>query len=153
MKISLIDAATERLSELRQALKDLPAIQFIEVQKAFYMCPPRGLDMIFMTLPAAERWGPDFKSREAQILTTSSEDQDKGFPPFIVTGVNLTAEDPKDPLSQVKIVLEAALAAVKIHNDKNTRKINDLGFWAMDLTRGVTTNQLSALLHRTLHCL
>ena len=35
-----------------------------------------------------------------QILTTSDKDHAEGFPPFIVTGVNLQPEDPKDALSQ-----------------------------------------------------
>jgi hypothetical protein len=150
MKIRLIDANRERLAELREALKDLPAIELVEVREAIYLRPPPGLDMIFMTLPAAEGWGPNFRLREAQILTTSRQDQERGFPPFIITGVNLTAADPKDPVSQVRIVLESTLVAARIYNDQNGGRIKDLGFWVMDLTRGVTTTQLSELLHQIL---
>src|ERR1700723_536774 len=119
MKISLIDANEERLEELKRALVDLPNVEMVAVPQAVYTRPPRGLSMIFMTLPAAERWKPHFKSREAQILTTSGEDQENGFPPLIVTGVNLRSDDPTDPVSQVRIVLESALLAAKGHNDRN----------------------------------
>jgi len=55
--------------------------------------------MIFLTFPAAEKWNPNFRSREAQVLSTSADEQKKGFRPLIVTGANLQPEDPKDPLS------------------------------------------------------
>ena len=117
------------------------------------MLPPPGLDAVFMTLPAAERWRPDFKSRKAQVLTTSRDDQENGFPPFVVTGVNLTAEDPKDPVSQARIVLEAALDEVTDYNNRNDGRIASLGFWVTTFTRdGVTTSQLSELLHEILSC-
>jgi hypothetical protein len=150
MRIRLIDSNKERLAELGRAVADLPAIELQRVQQAVYVRPPSGIDMIFMTLPAAERWNPDFKSRQAQIIATSADDQQKGFPPLIVTGVNLTAEDPKDPVSQARIVLESVLGAVQRYNDRNSGVVKVVGFWLMDLTRGVTTDQLSDLLHRQL---
>ncbi|HVA01807.1 MAG TPA: hypothetical protein VMV34_09140 [Terriglobia bacterium] len=151
MKVQLIDANKERLNDLKHALSDLPQIGFIEVEKAAYIYPPRGLDMIFLTLVfAAEEWNADIKSRTAQILTTPPEKQEKGFPPLIVTGVNLTPEDPKDPLSQVRIVLESVFDAVRGFDRTAPGKVKYLGFWVMDLTRGVTVTQLSELLHRLL---
>ena len=150
MQILLIDENKERLSELRQALQDLANVKIIEVERAVYTRPPRGLSMIFMTLPAAERWKPDFKSREAQILATSEEDQMKGFPPLIITGVNLRPEDPQDSVSQVRIVLESALRAAQQYGELNPGALENIGFWTIDLTRGVTTKQLSKLLHEVL---
>lgn len=57
MKILLIDESNLRLNHLREALQELPAIGFMEVPVAVYMMPPSGLDAVFMTLPAAEKWG------------------------------------------------------------------------------------------------
>ena len=150
MKILLIDENEERLAHLRQALKDLPDIEMVRVREAVYLRPPPGLDMLFMTLPAAERWKPDFRLRKAQVLKTSRQDQEGGFPPVIITGVNLTPEDPQDPASQVRIVLKSALLAAKIYNENNGAQVGNLGFWVMDLTRGITTQQLSRLLHEVL---
>ncbi len=82
-----------------------------------------------------------------QILATSPEERASGFPTYIITGVNLTAADPQDSVSQVRIVLEETLAAVRNFNDKSEYKIDTVGFWVMDLTRGVTLEQLSELFH------
>ena len=147
MKIWLIDSNIERLAELEQLLHDCPFYRCVQVPQAIYNKPPAGLDMIFLTLPAAEKWNPNFRSREAQILSTSADEQKKGFPPVIVTGVNLQPNDPKDPLSQVRIVLETAIGAARAYNLENGYRIQNFGFWLMDLTRGVKVGELAQLLH------
>ncbi len=147
MKILLIEEDNQRLRELQLELANQPLISFLRVQTAIYTEPPPGLDAVFMTLPAAERWNPDFKSRRAQILSTSRTDRDRGFPAFVVTGVNLLPSDPQDAVSQTRIVLEEALAAVREYNRKTETKIRSLGFWVMTLTNGITTAELSELLH------
>ena len=146
MKILLIDEDNQRLRELEMALVSQRLISTLRVQNAVYTEPPAGIDAIFMTLPAAERWSPDFKSRKAQVLSTSRADRDCGFPPFVITGVNLLPDDPQDAISQTRIILEEALAAVREHNRKTETKIRSLGFWVMILTNDVTTTELSKLL-------
>jgi hypothetical protein len=150
MKILLIEDSNARLQELKDLLSDLPLIGFLKVDAAVYSEPPQGLDAVFMTLPAAERWSPDFKSRTAQILSTTQGDQEQGFPPFVVTGVNLTADDPTDAISQTRIILETALSKVRDYNAQNDHRIRTLGFWVTTLTNGVTTRQMSQLLHEVL---
>jgi hypothetical protein len=111
------------------------------------MNPPPGLDAILLTLPAAERWNPDFRARRAQVLSTSEEDRKEGFPPFIVTGVNLVPGEPEDLPSQLRILLERGFQAVEEINNTSERQIGRLGIWAMDLTRCATTSQVSEILH------
>jgi hypothetical protein len=132
---------------LRDALSDLPALGFVEVPISLYSEPPQGLDAVFLTLPAAERWKHNPLSRRAQILTVPQKDRNAGFPPFIITGVNLAPTDPTDPLSQVRIILEEAIAAIREHNQRNELRIDTLGFWIMTLTSGVTEEELVHLLH------
>lgn len=147
MRICLIDANSDRPAEFAIALRNLEdRVEQIQVPIAIYMQPPPGLDAIFMTLPAAERWNSDFKSRQIQILRTTREDQAKGFPRFIVTGVNLGPEDPKDPVSQVGVVLREAIAAANDFNRTNAGAIEKLGFWVMDLTRGASVQQVAHLI-------
>jgi len=150
MKIQLIDSNQERVTQLKQMLIDLHSLEVVGVQRAVYTLPPGGLDMMFFTLPAAERWHPDFRSHDAQILATTCDDQRKGFPPLIITGFNLAPEDPKDSLSQVCMILNRVLSAARSYNDQNSGVIKTLGFWVMDLTRGVTAEELSQLLHKEL---
>jgi hypothetical protein len=80
LKVLLIGKRDES-GDLRALLRDLPAVGFVEVGQALYMNPPSGLDAVLLTLPAAERWSPDFKSRKAQVLKTSDKDREQGFPP------------------------------------------------------------------------
>jgi hypothetical protein len=148
MIIVLIDSDRSRLAHLRQELSDLSIIETKEVERAAYTLPPRGLDAVFLTLPAAERWSPDFKSRSMQIVKTSDKDQAVGYPPLVVTGVNLTEEDPKDPLSQVRLIIELTLAKVRDYNERERGKVNRIGFWMLDLARGITTTELIGLLRR-----
>jgi hypothetical protein len=146
MKLILIAEVGEQLDELKDLLSNLPGIGFLVTPNALYTQPPPGLDAIFLPLPAAERWNPDFRSRRAQILLSSPIDIKKGFPPLVVTGVNLTSEDPKDVLSQTRILLQSALEEVHDYNLRNDGGIQNLGIWVMTLTNGVTTGELASLL-------
>lgn len=156
MKILLIDDNEERLNELAHLLRDVPDVGLMKVEKAIYMKPPAGLDAVFLTLPAAERWNPNFRSRDMQILRVPKEDQQVGFPRMVITGVNLRPEDPQTPLAQVRIVLEEAVAAARAYNQQNPDQIKTLGFWVSTLTgcwfmgarREIKVDQLSDLLHR-----
>jgi len=150
VKLLVIGKADEEMEQLRFLLRDIANIGFVEVDKAYYMNPPPGLDAILLTLPAAERWNPDFRSRRAQVLSTSEEDRKEGFPPFIVTGVNLVQGEPEDLPSQLRILLERALQAVEETNTIIECQISNLGIWAMDLTRCATTSQVSEMLHSLL---
>jgi hypothetical protein len=146
MKVLLIDSNLDRAAEMRQALKNLSVVEMLSVDQAKYSLPPSGLDAVFLTLPAAERWNPNFKSREMQILRTSEQDRAIGFPPIIITGVNLTQDDPTDPLSQVRLILELTWQKVQDHNARNNEQVQRLGFWMMDLTREIALSQLVQLL-------
>ena len=75
MRILLIEADPARSAELKDAMRDLPAIEVVDVEKAMYTLPPPGLDMVFMSFPAAERWGPDFKSRSTSLTNGVSTNQ------------------------------------------------------------------------------
>lgn len=150
MKLPIIGEDDEELNDLRSLVGNLSRVGFIEVEKAYYVQPPRGLDALFLTLPAAERWSPDFKSRKAQILNTSLEEQRDGYPPFIITGVNLAPDGPRDLASQLKLLLRKVLEASEESEQRAELKIENLGFWAMDLTRCATTRQVSEFLHELL---
>lgn len=150
MKILLIEEQNARLKSLRSLLSDLHEIDFVVVPSAVYSEPPRGLDAVFMTLPAAERWNPNFKLRNAQVLPSSPGAIADGYPLYIVTGVNLLPEDPSDSVSQTRIVIEEALKATRAFNAQFNNRIKSLGFWVMTLTNGVTAEELSDLLHKLL---
>ncbi|HLY41539.1 MAG TPA: hypothetical protein VKR52_10005 [Terracidiphilus sp.] len=146
MKILLIGERNKELDELRLHFRDSSSVSFIEVDQARYVDPPPSLDGILLTLPAAEQWSPDFRLAQAQILRSSERDRQQGIPPFIVTGINLGPEDPKDLPSQLRIFISRALQAVKDHNQSSQQRINRLGIWIMDLTRCASVTQASEML-------
>lgn len=146
VRVLLIDDNRERLDQLEGLLRDKPTVGTVWVEKAIYMRPPAGLDAVFLTLPAAERWAPDFRSRKMQILKTSKKDQAEGFPPFVVTGVNLRPDDPKDAASQVRIILTESVFAIREFNAEAGVRIKNFGFFLTTL-RGTTVEELSQLLH------
>jgi hypothetical protein len=59
-------------------------------------------------------------------------------------------DDPQDLFSQVRIVLETALAEVRDYNNRNNRRIKNLGFWVMTLADGIPLDQVIELLRELL---
>jgi hypothetical protein len=93
--------------------------------------PPSNIDAIWLTLPAAEQFAP-FKSLlevgKAEVLRTTPEDQTKGFPRFVVTGVVMGPQHTRGPLAETKLVLSAALQAVAEFNHQHPGSIRRLAF-------------------------
>jgi hypothetical protein len=143
LKIMVIDSDQKRLEEMADAFRGLVNLKTSKVDRVLYLRPPAGLDAIFLVLPAAERWGSKLIPGEAQILRTGAEDQQEGMPPFVVTGVVLRSADPRGPLPETKLLISTALEAVRLWNETASEKINNLGFWAVNLLNGVTPVQLA----------
>jgi hypothetical protein len=143
LKITVIESDQKRLEEMATAFSGLINVKTSKVDRVLYLQPPAGLDAIFLVLPAAERWGSKPLPGEAQILRTGPEDQQDGMPPFVVTGVALRPADPRGPLPETKLLISTALKAVRSWNETDTEKINNLGFWAVNLLNGVTPVQLA----------
>ena len=75
----------------------------------------RDLDAMWLTPMQAERFGamPPFPLHVALVLATPASDVQKGFPPFIVTGVAVANDDPKDPQWQLRLVMTSLLRAIR----------------------------------------
>jgi hypothetical protein len=118
----------------------------VKVDRALYsLPPPPGLDAIFLILPAAERWGARPILGRCQVFPTTSDDQRKGMPPYIVTGVAMRPEDPRGPVPETRMLITTAIEAVREFNARNTEKINRLGFWTSNLLGGVSPVELAEI--------
>src|SRR5260370_38851260 len=83
------------------AFRVVEGVTFAKVDRALYsLPPPPGLDAIFLILPAAERWGAMPIPGQCQRLQTTSDDQHKGMPPYVVTAVAIRPEDARGPLPE-----------------------------------------------------
>lgn len=151
IELVLLEADEEVIEELADACKELREVKIQKVDRVHYTHPPSGLDAVFLVLPAAEKWGARPIPGKAQVLETSNEDRGAGMPAHIVTGVVLLPDDPRGPIPETKILVSAALRAVHEYNQENRGgAIRKLGFWAVNLLRGVTPRQLSTILRELL---
>ena len=145
-KIVLIDSQQSTIDDLSTAFRVVEGVSFAKVDRALYsLPPPPGLDAIFLILPAAERWGAMPAPGRCLVLQTTSDDQHKGMPPYVVTGVVMRPEDPRGPLPETRLLIISAIEAVREFNARSTEKINRLGFWANNLLIDVTPAQLAQI--------
>jgi hypothetical protein len=146
LEIVILDVDQKTLDELATRCKPFGAITVLKVDRVLYTRPPKGMDALFLVLPAAEKWGAKPLPGKAQVLKTSPEDQRDGMPPYVVTGVVLRPSDPRGPLPETKMLISTALDAVREFNlSKNGEGIHKLGFWAVNLLNGVTPQQLATV--------
>jgi hypothetical protein len=146
LEIVVLGADQKTLDELATRCKPLGAITVQKVDRVLYTRPPKGMDALFLVLPAAEKWGAKPIPGKAQVLKTSPDDQRDGMPPYVVTGVVLRPDDPRGPVPETKMLISAALDAVRLFNlDHSGEGIRKLGFWAVNLLNGVTPQQLATV--------
>lgn len=145
LEIVILDANQKTVDELAARCKLLDAIMVQKVDRVIYTRPPKGMDALFLVLPAAEKWGAKPLPGKAQVLKTSREDQRDGMPPYVVTGVVLRPSDPRGPLPETKLLISTALDAVREFNLSNNEGIHKLGFWGVNLLNGVTPQQLATV--------
>ena len=146
LKIVILDSNQETVDEIAETCKAIGAITVQRVDRVLYTHPPRGLDALFLVLPAAEKWGARTLPGKAQVLKTSQDDQRDGMPPYVVTGVVLQPGDPRGPIPETEMLIRTALDAICEFNVSHKAEgIHNLGFWAVNLLNGVTPQQLSKI--------
>ncbi len=68
------------------------------------------------------------------------------MPPFVVTGIVLGTDDPRGPIPETRLVVATAIEATRQFNaSSSAEKIKRLGFWAIDLLKGVSPGQLAQI--------
>src|SRR5437870_4617172 len=86
------------------------------------------LDALYLSLPYAERWGSHPILHKAQILRTRPEDKD--MPPYVITGVAMDANEPRDPRAELELIIRAVLDAVESFNLENANHpLRRIGIW------------------------
>lgn len=149
LKLVLIDSEQPRLQELGRVLRGANVV-FALVDRIRYFQPPKGLDVVYLPLAAAEQWGSKPIIRSAQVLPTRAEDQAGGMPPYIVTGVCLHPSDPRGPIPETRLLLSATFDAIRKFNKHSGHILRVVGFWAENLLRGVEPDQLAAIMQEVI---
>jgi hypothetical protein len=127
-KLIFSDSNENVIKQLRQAFEGCPELTALML-KPDELPKLDGLDALFLTLIAAERWGPRLIFYKSQVLKTRPED--RAMPPYIVTGIAMNVDDPRtrDPSSELKLVITAVLDAVESYNSENGDPIKTVGLW------------------------
>lgn len=110
------------------------------------------LDAIFLTLPAAERWGARPLVHKAQILRTqlTQDTSPAGTPPYVIAGVAMAPDDPHDPVFELQLIVASALEAVQAFNATHPDAIKVIGFWAGHLLLGrLAPEQIGKIIRST----
>jgi hypothetical protein len=146
LNLKIFDSNPKTLSELRKALGDLGSVSFELVDTMLYLKPPKGIDILYLPLAAAERFGAKPLIHKSQVFPTSFEDQNDGLPAFIVAGTCLAADDPRGPVPEMQILLSTVFDAIRAFNLRGGPKLERVGFWGHNLLPGITPDQLRNIL-------
>lgn len=149
LRIVIFDPDAAVVAELKSTFEDVPAVSIVRTERMLYLQPPPGLDVIYLPLAAAERWGAKPLVHKAQILSTSEQDRIGGLPPLIVTGTCLAPGDPRGPIPETALLISTVFEAISKFNDSSTLKIGVVGFWAYNLLKDLTAKQLRQILQQT----
>jgi hypothetical protein len=126
LRLVSFDSSEPAVRALRQAFQGLPQLTAFVSKPGQLTGQQRGLDALYLSYTdAIERWGARPNSHKSQVLRTRPEDSD--MPPYVVTGVAIGAAG--DPGHELKLMMAAALDAVKSFNAENSPPIRVIGFW------------------------
>jgi hypothetical protein len=146
LTLKIFDSDSQKLSDLKGALSDLEPVTFQLVDTMLYLKPPAGIDVLYLPLAAAERFGSKPLIHESQVLPTSSQDQENGLPAFVVTGTCLAKDDPRGPIPEMRILLSAVFNAIRAFNRRGELQLERVGFWGYNLLPGITPAQLRTII-------
>jgi hypothetical protein len=146
LRIVIFDPDPNVILSLQTAFARSRNVSANSVEKMLYLQPPSGLDVLYLPLAAAERWGSKPLIHQAQILPTSNQDQEHGLPPLIVTGTCLAPDDERGPIPETTLLISTVFDAIRRFNRTNAGQIRVVGFWAYNLLKGITPTQLTRIL-------
>jgi hypothetical protein len=131
-KLIISDESQETVNLLQEGLAGCEEVTVLKLSPD-QLLAVEGLDAFYLSVMGAERWGARPIPRKAQVLRTTPDDAEKGYPPYVIAGGLFNMEDPRDPHFQLRTIMSAVLTAVESFNAENNRVIRKIGFWARDL--------------------
>lgn len=126
-RLTFSDPDAERVALLQEGFRGHAKLTALAVSSNELM-RLQGVDAIFLTILAAERWGARPISHKAQVFRATSVDRDLGWPGYIVAGVAANVDDPRDPGFELRMIILAVLEAVTQYNEAWGDPIQNVGF-------------------------
>ena len=146
MVLKVFDSSPITVKRLADVFADCPSVEVVMTKNVIFYQPPPGLDVLYLPLAAAERWGAVPLIHRSQILKTSPSEQQNGLPPLIATGTCLAPDDPRGPVPETSLLVSAVFQAIREYDAENKDRNYVVGFWAVDLLRMVNPIELRKIL-------
>jgi hypothetical protein len=106
LDIIITDSNPERVARFQAVFDGHPHLKAARIRpNEFFKIP--GLDAIYMSTVAAERWGAKPIMHEAQVLPTSPEDRLENWPAHIVAGVAIKTEEKGNSKFELELIVES----------------------------------------------
>ena len=137
-KLVIADNSDDNVSLIREGLEGLDDVSVVKLQPDQIPGIPN-IDALFLPLAMAEAWGARPNFYKADVINTERKNlevsQPSPFPPYLVTGVAISPDDPNrnDPIFQLRLVVSAVLEAVETFNEVNQGAIRTIVFWSENL--------------------
>jgi hypothetical protein len=144
--LRVFDADPRVVAALAETFGGVDSVRIIAVDAMLYFKPPNGLDVLYLPLAAAEKFGSKPLIHKSQVFHISPLDQQAGLPPFVVSGTCLAADDSRGPIPEMRILLTAVFDAIRAFNQQGDTQLATIGFWAYNLLAGITPLQLKGIL-------
>lgn len=128
LKIVISDENENHIKSLNEGLAQCSGVNAL-VLSIYDSVRLPNLDAFYFSLPYAERWGARPIIHQAQVLKTKLEDRNQGMPPYVISGVAMDRDDPRNPAFELRLILTAVFKAVETFNKQNIDMIRNVGFW------------------------
>ena len=128
MRLIFGDDSPERVSVLKKSFSGVPGLSAVLVQKTNVLLHTKDLDAIYLSVVGAERWGARPLFHEAEVLKTKDEDRKAGWPEYVVAGVAMRKEDPRDPKFELMLIVRCVIEAIQTFNSHESTKIRTIAF-------------------------
>jgi hypothetical protein len=101
-----------RFETLKQSLGSAPGLELRRVPPDQVALQP-DVDAVYMSVRAAEEFGALPVVHRAQILVVDHTKTSRQLPRWVVAGVAMAKEDPREPIFEIQLTISAIVRAVE----------------------------------------
>jgi hypothetical protein len=128
MKLIFSDNDSARVAALREAFAGRGDLHVVQVKRTEELRIMPELDALYLSVMGAERWGAYPVVHKAQVLKVTDKDRAEGWPPYVIAGVAMKSDDPRDPKFELGLIVSCAVEAAKQFNLEGSGWIDTIGF-------------------------
>jgi hypothetical protein len=124
VKLIFSDNDLGRVAALQRAFSGRSDLFAVHVSRRGELARVPDLDAIYLSVMGAERFGARPIIHSAQVLNVTAEDREAGWPPYIIAGVAMKSDDPREPKFELGLIVRCVIEAVNRFNSECSAKIS-----------------------------